>query len=180
MLKKIPRENIDLLFTDTDSLCYEIRHNDIFQIIKENKEHFDLSNYNKDSEFYDKTNAKVVNKMKNESPNHQITEFIGLRSKLYAYSVDNNDEEHLKCKGVKTCVVKKDLNMEKYRKVLFENTKEIIEQNSIRSYGHQLYTEKITKIGLSSNDDKVYICENKIDTFNFGYDYKEEEIKNNV
>ena len=39
MLEKIkPRSDIDLLFTDTDSLCYVIRKHDIFEIIKKNKE----------------------------------------------------------------------------------------------------------------------------------------------
>jgi hypothetical protein len=36
MLEKIKRENIDLLFTDTDSLCYHIRKEDIFEVIKIN------------------------------------------------------------------------------------------------------------------------------------------------
>ena len=52
MLKKIPRNDIDLLFTDTDSLCYHIRNQDIFEIIKENKDDFDLSNYPKNHELY--------------------------------------------------------------------------------------------------------------------------------
>ena len=60
MFKKIERKNIDLLFTDTDSLCYSIRKQDIFQIIKENKEYFDLSDYPKEHELYDETNKKVI------------------------------------------------------------------------------------------------------------------------
>ena len=41
-------------------------------------------------------------------------------------------------------------------------------QNTIRSYKHKIYTETIEKIALSSNDDKVYICDNNIDTLTFG------------
>jgi hypothetical protein len=37
MMKKVDNENIKLLFTDTDSLCYHIKKQDIFEIIKENK-----------------------------------------------------------------------------------------------------------------------------------------------
>jgi hypothetical protein len=36
ILEKIKLENVKLLFTDTDSLCYHIRNQDIFKIIKEN------------------------------------------------------------------------------------------------------------------------------------------------
>ena len=43
MLKHIKRDNLKLLFTDTDSLCYHVLEQDIFKIIGENKEYFDLS-----------------------------------------------------------------------------------------------------------------------------------------
>ncbi len=45
MLKNIKRDNIDLLMTDTDSLCYHIRKQDIFEIMNNNRSIFDLSNY---------------------------------------------------------------------------------------------------------------------------------------
>ena len=85
MLKNFNRQNIDLLFTDTDSLCYHIKKEDPFKMMKEQAQLFDLSNYPKIHEMYDGMNAKKVGKFKNESVN-QITEFVGLRSKLYAYT----------------------------------------------------------------------------------------------
>lgn len=168
MLQKIPRSDIDLLFTDTDSLCYHIRKHDIFQIMKENKEHFDLSEYPEDSEFYDPTNTKVIGKFKNESI-QQITEFIGLRAKLYAYSVDQSNKKNIKCKGVKTSVAKRDLNVDMYRSVLYNRDKVNVTQNGIRSYGHQIYTESVNKTALSGNDDKVFICDDNVGTYNFGH-----------
>lgn len=168
MLKKIPREDIDLLFTDTDSLCYHVRNHDVFEIMKNNKEYFDLSDYPKDNELYDPTNKKVIGKFKNESIK-QITEFIGLRAKLYAFTVDGEKKKHLKCKGVKKNVAKRDLNIDKYRDVLFNRSIEKVTQNGIRSYAHQLYTESSEKIALSSLDDKVYIMDDNINTLNFGH-----------
>ena len=97
MMNKVDHDIIKLLFTDTDSLCYHIKKQDIFQIIKNNKDEFDLSNYAKDHELYDGKNSKVIGKMKNESPK-QITEFVGMRSKLYNYTVDNDDDNHVRCK----------------------------------------------------------------------------------
>jgi hypothetical protein len=167
MLEKVDRENIDLLFTDTDSLCYNIRKENIFEIIKENKDLFDLSNYPKDHELYDKTNNKALGKFKNESP-EQITEFIGLRAKLYTYTIDKEINSHNKCKGVKGCVAKK-ITIDNYRDTLYNRDKMTVQQNGIRSYSHQLYTEKVNKVALSGNDDKVYILDNNINTRNHGH-----------
>ena len=168
MLKKIPRDDIDLLFTDTDSLCYNIRKHDIFQIMKDNKEYFDMSEYPKNSDMYDPTNNKVIGKFKNESIK-PITEFVGLRAKLYAYTVHNDDDKHLRCKGVKKCVAQRDLNLVNYRDVLYQRNKKDVSQNGIRSYGHQLFTETVHKTALSARDDKVYICDDNVHTYNFGH-----------
>ena len=175
MLKKIKRENIDLLFTDTDSLCYTIRNQDIFQIMKENKELFDLSNYPKDSGMYDATNAKVIGKFKNESVK-QITEFIGLRSKLYSYAVDKDSYSHTRCKGVKRNVVENVLTIKDYKHTLQTRESKKVTQNNIRSYHHVLYTEKQEKIALSAKDDKLFICSDNIKTYSFGH-YKIKQNK---
>jgi hypothetical protein len=168
MLKKVKRENIDLLFTDTDSLCYHIRKQDIFEIIKENNTLFDLSNYPKDHELYDDTNNKALGKFKNESPT-QISEFIGLRAKLYTFSVDGEKKSHNKCKGVKSCVAKNEITIDDYRNTLYSRNSKSVMQNGIRSYQHEIYTEKVRKIALSCNDDKVHILDNNIYTVNHGH-----------
>lgn len=168
MLQQIPREDLDLCMTDTDSLLYNIRNHDIYEIMKENRDYFDLSNFPKTSDMYDDTNNKKVGKFKSETIK-PITEFVGLRAKLYAFKVDDDDEKHLKCKGVKTCVTQKDLNLAMYRSVLTGRTSKKIKQNGIRSYKHQLFTEEITKVALSGRDDKVYICDDNIHTYNFGH-----------
>ena len=167
MLKNIKRDNIDLLFTDTDSLCYHIRNEDIFEIMNNNKALFDLSNYPKEHELYDKTNNKVMGKFKNESPS-QITEFIGLRAKLYAFTIEGDEKSHNKCKGVKKNVVSK-LMMDDYRNTLYTRKSKQIQQNGIRSYKHEIYTETITKTALPCTDDKVFICDDNIHTRNLGH-----------
>ena len=129
MLKHVKRENIDLLFTDTDSLAYHIRNQDFFQIMKDNKDEFDLSDYPKDHELYDTTNKKVIGKFKNESIK-QITEFVGLRAKLYAYTVDGDNKKHIRNKGTKSCVVKKELNIDRYRECLFSRKPQKVFQNN--------------------------------------------------
>ena len=55
-----------LLFTDTDSVVYEIKTDYVYEDIYENKNLFDLSDYTQDSKFFDLVNKKVIGKMKDE------------------------------------------------------------------------------------------------------------------
>ena len=70
-----------LLFTDTDSLTYEIKTKDVYQDFLNDKDRFDNSDYQENSPYFDKTNKKVIGKFKDETCGIPITEFIGLRSK---------------------------------------------------------------------------------------------------
>ena len=89
-----------LLFTDTDSLTYEIKTTDVYKDFWNDKNKFDSSDYSKDSKFYDEKNKKVIDKFKDEAGSFVIKEFIGLRSKRYSYIKDNN--QHSKtAKGIK-------------------------------------------------------------------------------
>ena len=63
----------ELLFTHTDSLTYEIEAEDIYKDFWNDKNKFD------------KTNKKVIRKLKDKAAGIPITEFIGLRSKMYSY-----------------------------------------------------------------------------------------------
>ncbi len=59
--------NAALLFTDTDSLCYEIQTNDIFEDIKDDvPKWFDTSNYEEDHSLFSKRNKRQVGFMKDE------------------------------------------------------------------------------------------------------------------
>jgi len=172
MLKKFKRENIDLLFTDTDSLCYEIRKQNPYEVIAANKERFDLSSYPKDHPLYDATNKKVIAKFKNEAVDGQmdyITEVVGLRSKMYSYTTEIDSAEHHRCKGVKKYVVEKQFKTKLYKDVLHSRESHEVKQNGFRSYEHQLYTETVQKIGLSCRDDKCYIQDDNIHTYTLGH-----------
>lgn len=173
MIQNFGRENIDLLFTDTDSLCYHIRHEDPFKLIKTDsmKEHFDFSNYPKDHELYDGTNKKVLGKFKNVSVD-TITEIALLRSKLYAYKTDS-DNIKMTCAGIRKSAVSKQIRLKDYKNIILNKNKRLhtkkIVQQSIMSQKHVIYTERQNKIALNGMDDKVYICENNIDTLSFGH-----------
>ena len=83
-------KNQKLLFTDTDSLCYEIETEDFFKDISGDVEKgFDTSNFPKDhpSGIPVGKNKKVPGMMKDEAGGRIIEEFVGLRAKLYSYRV---------------------------------------------------------------------------------------------
>ena len=80
------KKNFDaeLLFTDTDSLAYEIKSKNVYEQFYKWKDLFDFSNYSENSKLYDDTNKKVIGKMKDEYGGVITDEFIGLKSKMYS------------------------------------------------------------------------------------------------
>jgi hypothetical protein len=85
--------NTKLLFTDTDSLVYEITTDDIFQDIIDHKELFDLSNFPIGHKCHDITNKKTLAKMKLETIDKIITEFVGLKSKMYSLKIQEDTDK---------------------------------------------------------------------------------------
>ena len=88
-----------LLFTDTVSLVYEIKTEDVYEDFCQDRNLFDFSDYPLDSKFFDPVNEKVIGKMKDEFKGKIISEFGGLKSKMYSL-IDVDDEEATKAKGV--------------------------------------------------------------------------------
>ena len=72
----------ELLFTDPDSLTYEIKSEDVYEKFFKHKPLFDFSNYPRYSKYFDVTNKKVIGKMKGESEGKIIDKFVGLKSKI--------------------------------------------------------------------------------------------------
>ena len=68
-----------LLFTDTYSLVYEIKAEDVYEEFCQDKNLFDFSDYPSDSKFFDPINKKVIGKMKDEFKGKIISEIAGLK-----------------------------------------------------------------------------------------------------
>ena len=74
----------ELLFTDTGSLTYEIKSENVYEKFFKWKDLFDFSNYSKDSKVFDEANKKVIGKMQDEFRGVIVTEFVGSKSKMYS------------------------------------------------------------------------------------------------
>jgi hypothetical protein len=166
-IKKKYGSDAQLLFTDTDSLCYHIQTEDIYEDIGKLSEQFDTSNYPTDHPIYNNVNKKILGKMKDETAGKPIEEFVGLRAKLYAYKFGDTEEK--KCKGVAKNVIKTKIKLEDYRRVLFERSATYRQMITFGTVKHQIYTQEINKIALSGDDDKRVIQEDGIHTLAYGH-----------
>ncbi|CAH3022692.1 unnamed protein product [Porites evermanni] len=134
-IRKKYKNKAELLFTDTDSLMYQIYTDDFYKDISHDiKNKFDTSDYppNHPSGILTGVNKKVIGMFKDEVAGKQITCFVGLRPKLYSFRIEE-DKEVRKCKGIKKNVVKKKLDFDDYVQCLFSGKKEMRKMNIIRT-----------------------------------------------
>ena len=156
-----------LLFTETDSLTYEIEAEDVYQDFWVDKDKFENSDYPMNSQYFDKTNKKVIGKFKDEAAGVPICEFVGLRSKMYSYMKDNQKGGKT-AKGIKKNVIKNEIKHENYRDTLFNNEQMHHKMKTIRSQKHQLGSYEINKVSLSCFDDKRYILDDGLESYAYG------------
>jgi len=95
-----------LLFTDTNSLCYEVQTEYFYvDIAADVESKFDTSEYPTNHPAVAKglpvgKNKKIIGMFKDEAAGRQIEEFVGLKAKLYSYKMFEGTETK-KCKGIK-------------------------------------------------------------------------------
>ena len=110
--------NSRLLLTDTDSLMFEIKTEDLYEDVSSNKEMFDFSNYSTKSKYYDNSNKLVNGKMKEETGCAAIEKFVRLKPKMYSLLIVNS--EHKNGRGTNKSVVATICHNE-YQDVLLDN-----------------------------------------------------------
>ena len=161
-------ERAQLLYTDTDSLVLEIQTEDVHADMKRHQEEYDTSNFPQDNPLHSTKNKKVLGKMKDECAGVPIAEFVGLRPKMY--SILTADEKEIrKAKGVKKCVVKKQIRHEQYKECLSQKILFHHGMDMLRSQGHHIYGLHVNKISLSPLDTKRFVLNNGIDTLAYGH-----------
>ena len=161
--------NSKLLFTVTDSLCFHVMCNNVYERMREMTEHFDFSNFSQSSPYFDGSNRAVLGKFKDECGGVAVREFVGLRSKCYSLLTENCEQKQA-CAGVKTNIAKKYLKHELYKNMLLHQQNDFyISQNTFRSYNHCIKTIKSYKVGLTTLDHKRWICSDFISTRPLGH-----------
>ena len=156
-----------LLFTNTDSLTYEIEAEDVYKDFWNDKDMFDNSDYLESSPYYCNANKKIIGKFKDEACGITITEFIGLKSKMYSY-VKDNEKGGKTAKGIKKNVIKNNIKHEDYKNTPINNEQMHRKMKPRRSQRHQLGSYEINK-ALSCFDDKRYIHDNGTNSYAYGH-----------
>ena len=80
----------------------------------------------------------------------------------------DDESEVKKAKGTKKCIIKWRIMFENYTDCLFNDKIILKSQQRFKSDHHKVYTEKVNKIALSSNDDK------RLQTFNVKHTHTEQ------
>ena len=128
---------------------------------------FDTSNNEVNRPLPTVKNKKKNGLMKDELGGKIMTEFVALRPKTYSYLTDDCEEDK-KAKGTKKCVIKQRLKFNDYKDSLLNNQIVLKSQQRFKDEGHDVYTEEIVKIALSSNDDKRLQTFDRITSYPYG------------
>ena len=169
VMKKKYGQNLTLLFTDTDSLCYHIVTKDLYADMDSFKDRLDTANFPTDHPCFSLDNDRRIGYFKDECAAVQPLEFVGLRAKMYSLLMPKGHSDKLTAKGVQRAYAKQNikhmhfvecLNGEKLPKALYYN---------IRSNNHVLKTVLIMKESLSAYDDKRYILVDGIESLSYGH-----------
>lgn len=161
-------QNVEMLYTDTDSFILQVKTDCFYTDMKQNLNRYDTSDYSENNMFnMPLVNKKIPGLFKDEMNGEIMTEFVGLRSKMYCVRCGKKEEK--KAKGVKKCVLKKSITFKHYMKCIKQNVTIRGVQNTIRSKNHNVFTIRQEKILLSPADNKRYILLDNIETLPWGH-----------
>ena len=119
---------------------------------------FDFSNYPKDSKFFDQSNSKVIDKMKDVSGGKIIVEFVGWKSKMYSMeNIDGKESDTAKEVNIVT-------GFNEFKDTLFNKKITRHKMKRIQSKKHKIGTYEMNKISLSCFDGKRFVLDDGIHT----------------
>jgi hypothetical protein len=177
IFRKKYKSDAKLLMTDTDSLVYEIKTENLWRELLEVNDGpviFDLYEAMPSVEavrrFCPEAPAEdilvelkrrhgALGAVKSESKEATIVEFVGLAPKMYSMRMSRDDgglDEYAKGKGVPKTVLKENAHHDSFVKMLFEPFASNVTYKKLQSFRHQVYTLQMTKKMLTSLQEKTY------------------------
>lgn len=151
LLERVPYQNVNLLMTDTDSFCLQIKNFSLSAIA----DYMDFSNYPKDHNLHDTSCQATPGFFKNELPIKKCEAFCGVRSKCYALKLEG--EEKKVCKGLGRPAIQNRLQFSDYTSSLSEKKAIRHYFTTISSKKQQVRTVVQNKTAFSHFDSKRYI-----------------------
>nr|AWB14611.1 structural protein [Fresh Meadows densovirus 3] len=178
-IKDVFKDDVRFLYTDTDSIMMWFNLPDpwiALWITDKIKKQLDFAKMVDKWGIGDKSTDKQSGLWSPEADGKTIVEYVGLRSKSYAYKFADN-EEVIKNKGVmknaaildSTDNVVGKVTFDIYKNALFTGTDYRVRQHVIRSKNHEVYSRPEYKLGISGNDLKRTVLANRKDSLPFGY-----------
>ena len=134
---------------DTGSSITHIQTEDFYKDIADDVcKRFDTSDYNKklNRPLPTGINKKVISMFKDE--------LNGAEHDRVLCTSNKDIKEKKKANGTKKCVIKNDLKFEDYKNSTLKNETITRSQQRFKSDHHNVFTEEINKVAISSNDDK--------------------------
>ena len=155
-------QNVSIVLTDTDSFVIKVKNMSRKAVLDKLSPLMDFSNYpHEHSRFSEHVRARP-GYFKDENSGNYMTEVVGLKSKCYVTKVQSKTNQQMTdlpvCKGVMRAARKK-LTLEKYKECVtnIQSLKCVV--RTIRGKKHNLFTQEMNKIALSSFDDKRWLFE---------------------
>ena len=165
-LKKTYGNDVKLCYTDTDSVIILVTTADIYADMSLNADLYDTSNYPPSHPLFSAKNKKVIGKFKDELGGKVMSEFVGIRPKMYSYTGEDSGK---RAKGVKKSVLRKTISHDDYKTCLLDKKVHSRDMPGLRSYHQTIHGETVHKVALAPLDTNRYILPDGIITLAFGH-----------
>lgn len=156
-----------LLFTDTDSLTYEVTTPHLEQDLRDLSQYFDFSDYPVSHPLHSSVNKKNIGYFKDELNGKNGLEFAGLRPKMYSILSESGVKQA--AKGISRSAAKQNLKHNVYKTCLETLQPTTVKQCRIGCEKHQVFSIQQTKRALSAYDDKRYLLDDGITSYAYGH-----------
>ena len=167
MLKKYPRDKVQIVYMDTDSYIYNITTPQLYEDMLSDLEKYDTSNFPENHRCRSDFNYKKMGTFRDETGGDPIIEAVCLRPKSYMYQTQSKMDK--RAKGVQRSVLKNTITADDYRFALYKNRDVYRVMRNIRSVKHEISTYRTEKKALSSFDDKRFVLQGNVVSLPYGH-----------